>query len=272
MFSGGWGGIIALPLVIALQLAGWACSHPGAAGSLQLRRLAGKQEPYKKTTGFFPNVLMPLEARAHLCPNMLFANVPLRCLGGRNRAPKYRSRAELQGKTSASCPAKGSHGATAPRGDHSGLLEQSHCCDVGLGRKARKGEGPSALKCMGHCRHQSPLSSFSERWGTDPLKCRASVPFPLARDIRSPPLQALGPARLAETQAVAGSRHCVHPMDLLLLLHTHETPRCPRSGRKRWVCLGGLTTSLACPRGVVGLSCTTWDQQGLHLAPGIDGN
>lgn len=117
----------------------------------------------------------------------------------------------------------------------------SHCCDVGLGRKARKGEGPSALKCMGHCRHQSPLSSFSERWGIDPLKCRASVPFPLARDIRSPPLQALGPARLAKTQAVAGSRHCAHPMDPLLLLHTHETPRCTRSGRKRWVCLGGLT-------------------------------
>ena len=139
-----------------------------------LCRLAGKQKPAEMwNAGFFLNVLMPFEARAHLCPNMLFDNVPLPPLGGRNRAPKHRSRAELRGETSASCPTKGPHGAVAPQGDHSGLLEQSHCCDVGLGKKARKGKGPSAPTCTGHRRHRSPLSSFSERCRTDPLKCQA---------------------------------------------------------------------------------------------------
>lgn len=64
-----------------------------------LRRPAGKQEPAEMwTAGFFLNVSMPFEARAHLRPNMLFANMPSPPLGGRNRAPKHRSRAELRAK------------------------------------------------------------------------------------------------------------------------------------------------------------------------------
>lgn len=55
------------------------------AAATGLCRLAGKQEPAEMwTAGFFLNVSIPFEVRAHLCPNMLFTNVSSPPLRGRS--------------------------------------------------------------------------------------------------------------------------------------------------------------------------------------------
>lgn len=107
------------------------------------------------------------EARAHLCPNTLFVVVPSPPLGGRICAPQHRSRAELQGESSTSSPAKGPRGAAAPRGDQSGLLERNHPITwhwVEMQGSFCSTGAPQAAK---------PLSTFRERCGTKPLKCQA---------------------------------------------------------------------------------------------------
>lgn len=76
----GLGGLFPLPL------SGWVCSvlgQQGAHGS----DWVGKHKPVEMwAAGFFLNVSMPFEARALLCPNMLFVIVPC---AGRICAPKH---------------------------------------------------------------------------------------------------------------------------------------------------------------------------------------
>lgn len=99
---------------------------------------------------------------------------------------------------------------------------------VGLGGKAGKRKGPSARRCTSGSKAFELL--YGKVWDQAFEMPSSGIPhrchFPLSgmfMDVQGrPPSWAPGPVHSSEMQVLAGSGHCAHPMDPLLLLHTPE--------------------------------------------------